>query len=93
MSEDLKLNPGIAQVAKPGGVGFQVTVEVLFMPHPNFAALECDRETLRKEMADCFLEVLKDRIPASAEAQGYVVEDLRAGVQVLLMDALDEDEG
>jgi len=92
MTEDLKLTGKVREIARPGGVGFQVTTEVLFLPHPEFAALECDREVLRKDMAQAFLEVLQAKIPEMAEATGYVVHDLQVGIQVMLMDEVEDSE-
>ena len=71
-------------------VGFRVTTDILFQEHPEAVAVEVDEEALRKELAAAFLEILKDRVPQIAEANGYTTEKVQVGVQVFFLEPTDE---
>lgn len=87
MAED---SPEQPQAPIQEGVGFRVVTDILFKPHPNFAALNVDEKSLREDMAKAFLEVLQARVPETAEANGYVVQELRTGVDVVVFEPTSE---
>jgi len=87
MSE--KLPDHLTARAEVGGVGFQIVTEVLLLPHPEADAVEESEDTLRKDMAAAFNQVLLEKIPEMAEATGYAVETLQLGVSLVRMEAED----